>query len=78
MAIAPFARPVVTIIGNISGVNPTAMDMANNKALIQSPFVIPLIKNTIGTIININLIRTQETELTPFSKLVTVALLSNS
>ena len=33
----------VAIIGSISGVSPTAMDSANNRASIQSPLVIPLI-----------------------------------
>ena len=78
IATAPFARLVVTIMGSISGVSPTAMDIANSRALSQSPFVIPLIKNTIGTITSINLIKTQDTELTPFSKLVTVGFLFNS
>ncbi len=70
MAIAPLANEVVTIMGNISGVNPTAIEIANNKADNQSPFVIPFKKKTIGTIINIYFIITQETALTPFSKLV--------
>ena len=67
---APFARFVVTSIGSISGVNPTATDIENNKACSQSPFVIPLITKTIGIIIIINFIRSILTEFTPLSKLV--------
>ena len=67
---APFARQLVTIIGSISGVNPTATDMANKNADIQLPFVTPLITNTKGTITSINLISTHETALTPFVKFV--------
>src|ERR1035441_4890966 len=33
---APLARVEVTIIGSISGVRPTATDMANRKASVQS------------------------------------------
>ncbi len=69
---APFARQVVTIIGNISGVKPTATAKANSAASIQSPLVKPLINKTNGTITNIKRIRTHETELTPFSKVVLV------
>ena len=68
IAKAPFAREVVTIIGSISGVNPTAIEMANRAACIQLPLVKPLTKNTTGTIISIKRIRTHDTELTPFSK----------
>ena len=32
IATAPLARHVVTIIGSISGVSPTAMEMANSAA----------------------------------------------
>ena len=70
MVSAPFARDVVTIMGSSSGVRPTAMEMANNTACIQSPFVNPLRKSTTGTIASINRMSTQETELTPFSKVV--------
>ena len=67
---APLARQLVTIIGSISGVSPTAMDIANKNAEIQFPFVTPLITNTKGTITSINLISTHETAFTPFVKLV--------
>ena len=50
---APLAKQVVTIIGNISGVKPTAIEIANKKASTQSFLVIPLTKNTMGTINNI-------------------------
>ena len=46
------------------------MDIAKSKACNQSPFVIPFTKNTIGTIININFIRSILTLFIPFSKLV--------
>lgn len=36
---APRARVEVTIIGNISGVSPTATESANSAASHQSPFV---------------------------------------
>ena len=48
MDIAPLARQVVTIIGSISGVRPTATEMANRNASSQSPLVRPLMKNTTG------------------------------
>lgn len=73
MDTAPLARQVVTIMGSISGVSPTAMEMPNRKALSQSPLVMPLRKNTSGTITSINRIRTQETALTPLVKLVSTA-----
>ncbi|CRH67467.1 Uncharacterised protein [Chlamydia trachomatis] len=67
---APLAKHVVTIIGSISGVKPTATEIANSDAATQSPLVKPLIINTMGTITSINLISTQLTALTPFAKLV--------
>ena len=69
---APFAKQVVTIIGNISGVNPTATAKANSAASIQSPLVKPFINKTKGTITNIKRMSTQDTEFTPFSKVVLV------
>src|SRR6516225_9030383 len=44
IAIAPFARLTVTIIGSISGVRPTATATANSKASSQSCLVKPLMK----------------------------------
>ena len=73
METAPFARQVVTIIGSISGVSPTAMEIPNRKASSQSPFVMPFTKNTSGTITSIKRISTQETALTPLVKLVSTA-----
>ena len=73
METAPFARQVVTIMGSISGVSPTAMEMANRKASTQSPFVMPLTTNTTGTITSMNRISTQETAFTPLVKLVCTA-----
>src|SRR5215472_8557660 len=64
------ARLTVTIIGNISGVNPTATASANISASSQSPFVIPLMTNTLGTITTIKRIISQVKRVTPRSKLV--------
>ena len=65
---APFAKLVVTIIGSISGVKPTATESANSVASSQSPLVKPLINNTIGTITNIKRMSSFDTDCTPFSK----------
>ena len=73
METAPLARQVVTIMGSISGVRPTATEMANRKAATQSPLVMPLMKNTRGTMAIMNRISTQDTELTPLVKLVSGA-----
>jgi len=62
---APLASVEVTIIGSISGVRPTAMARANNKASIQSPLVKPLMKNTSGAITNMKRISSQLTWFTP-------------
>ena len=67
---APLARQVVTIIGSISGVSPTAVEIPNKKASSQSCLVRPLIKNTNGTMTIMKRIKTQLTELTPLVKLV--------
>ena len=74
METAPFARLAETIMGSISGVKPTATDRAKRKASNQFPFVKPFTSKTIGTITSMKRINTQETELTPFSKLVVGAL----
>ena len=73
METAPLARQVVTIMGSISGVRPTAMEIPNKKASSQSFLVKPLMKNTKGTMTTIKRIRTQETALTPRVKLVSTA-----
>ena len=54
-------------MGSISGVSPTAMEMANNAAFIQFPLVNPFRKSTTGTIHNIKRIKIRDTEFTPFS-----------
>ena len=73
MDTAPLARQVVTIMGSISGVRPTAMEMPKRKASSQSPLVRPLMKKTRGTITSIKRISTQETAFTPLVKLVSTA-----
>ena len=45
---APLASVEVMITGSISGVSPTAMLIANRKAVDQSFFATPLMTNTIG------------------------------
>ena len=72
MAIAPFARFELTIIGSISGVRPTATARANNDASTQSPLLKPLISSTIGTITSIKRISSQLTLFTPRSNAVWV------
>ena len=67
---APLARLVVTIIGSISGVSPTATETANRSASSQSPLVIPLMRNTSGVITSKKRINIQLTRLMPLSKLV--------
>ena len=70
IAIAPLARLAVTIIGSISGVNPTATASANSNASSQSPLVRPLIRNTDGTSTRMKRIISQVNRSMPFSKLV--------
>ena len=74
IAIAPLARQVVTIMGSISGVSPTATEMAKRAASSQSLLVNPLTKSTTGTMTSIKRIKIQETPLTPFSKVVCTGL----
>ena len=73
METAPLDKQVVTIIGSISGVKPTAMEIPNKNASSQSPFVRPLIRNTSGTMTSMKRISTQDTALTPFVKFVSTA-----
>ena len=73
METAPLARQVVTIMGSISGVKPTAIEMPKRNASSQSPLVMPLMKNTSGTMTSMKRISTQETALTPLVKLVSTA-----
>ena len=70
MAIAPLARFTVTIIGNISGVSPTATATAKRSASSQSCFVRPLIRKTVGTITKMKRIISQVNLLIPWSKAV--------
>ena len=70
IASAPFERQTVTIIGNISGVNPTATTRANMSASSQTCFVSPLMRNTSGTITNMMPIISQVKRRTPRSKLL--------
>ena len=78
MATAPLARQVVTIMGSISGVRPTATEMENSTACIQFPLVKPFMNSTTGTMMSIKRISTQETSFTPFSNVVLGGLLSRS
>ena len=55
--------------GSISGVSPTATASAKSNAPDQ-PFVRPFTTNTIGTMMSMNVMRSQLTLLTPLSKLV--------
>ena len=66
----PLTKLVVTIMGNISGVKPTAVAIANINASTQSPFVNPLIRKTVGVMTNIKRISTHVVLLIPVSKLV--------
>lgn len=75
---APFASEIVTIIGNISGVSPTATDKPKSRDSSQSPLLIPLIKKTTRTMHNMKRIKIHDTELTPFSKLVLTLGLTSS
>ena len=55
---------------DISGVSPTATEMAKMKASNQSPFVIPLTRNTIGTIMSMKRMSSRLTLVIPLSKAV--------
>ena len=70
IASAPLARLMVTIIGSISGVSPTATATANISASSQLPLATPLMRNTSGTITAMNRIMSQAKRRTPLSKLV--------
>ena len=62
---APLARVEVTIMGSISGVNPTATAKAKRKASDQLPLVKPLTSSTMGTITMAKRMSSQLTLLTP-------------
>ena len=67
---APLARLTVTIIGSISGVSPTATEIAKRKAESQSPLNAPLMKKTAGAITAMKAIISQVNFLTLASKAV--------
>ena len=75
MAIAPLDRQTETIIGSISGVNPTATASEKKNASCQSCLVSPLIRNTSGTITSMNRIISHVNFLTPRSKAVSTCRL---
>ena len=77
IAIAPFARLTVTIIGSISGVRPTATATANSSASSQLPSVTPLITNTRGAITRMNPSINQVKRVMPLSKLVSCRALGD-
>ena len=60
MAVAPFARLTVTIIGSISGVSPTATATANSSASSQSCLVNPLGANVVSGYATGLIVRTAE------------------
>ena len=62
------------IIGNISGVSPTATDRANSRAWAQLCFVMPTMTNVRLTITIMNRIISQVKDLIPVSKLVSSRL----
>ena len=70
IARAPFDRQTETIIGSISGVNPTATAIEKKKASPQLCLVKPLIRKTSGTITMINWIISSVNLCMPLSKLV--------
>src|SRR5665213_2722187 len=72
IASAPLERQTETIIGSISGVRPTATDMAKKKASFQSCLRNPLMKKTIGTITSMNDSMSQTNFFTPLSNAVSV------
>ena len=72
MAMAPFDRHTVTIIGSISGVKPTATVRAKKNASPHS-LVMPLMTKTSGTMMAMKRIMSQVNWLMPRSKLVSGA-----
>jgi len=69
-ASAPIASVPVTIIGSISGVNPTAMASAKKNASFQSCLVSPFTKNTSAVITAMKRSSNKLTPRIPRSKLV--------
>ncbi len=70
IASAPLARLAVTISGSISGVRPTATEIANRNASRKLPLSHQLIAKTTGTITAMIRISSHDTLFTPRSKLV--------
>ena len=69
-ASAPRAIEVVTIMGSISGVRPTATEMAKSSASSQLPLVMPLSTSTAGAITAMKRISSRDTAPRPLSKAV--------
>ncbi len=70
IASAPFDKQTETIIGSISGVNPTATAIEKKNASPQLRLVKPLIRKTSGTITRMNWIISTVNRCMPWSKLV--------
>ena len=70
IASAPRASEVVTIMGSISGVSPTATEMANSSASSQLPLVRPFSSSTAGAITAMKRISSRDTCPIPWSKAV--------
>ena len=73
--VAPLTKLVVTIIGSISGVSPTATERPNSNASSQSPLVKLLIRKITVVIITVNFIKRYEVFRIPRSKLVSVGVI---
>ena len=69
---APLDRQTETIMGSISGVNPTATDNAKKNACFQSCLSRPLMRKTNGTITAMKRSISQVNLLIPLSKLVSM------
>jgi hypothetical protein len=67
-ATAPRASVVVTIMGSISGVRPTATDSANKRACVQFQRLRPLITKTSGTMSSMSRTSIQLSRLTSWWK----------
>ena len=72
MASSLSGQQTETIIGNISGVRPTATAIAKKKASFQLCFIRPLMKKTSGTITSMKVSMSQTYFFTPRSKAVSV------
>ena len=70
IASAPFDRQTETIIGSISGVNPTATAIEKKNVSAQLCLVNPLIRRTRGTMTRMSWIISSVNRCMPLSKLV--------